>query len=289
MQLTDVLTEQELDEINLGKLAGSVARGVGAVAGGAAGAWDAAKQGFAKGRERVTSQDDEESDTDGRGITDFHKGFDQGRANVSGVSNDPVDKLIDMINDLSKNDKQRVLAALGYKTSLGGYSAGTSSTGGTITPTDTGLVHRAKPQPVAQPSAAPAAAKKPAVAKAPKATATTTAAKPAAKTAAKPAAKTAAKPARTAKPKAASTVTEALRASQEEIALYRDEIKRLNDMILMMNDIYNRFKKTGDDQYMQFVKNRMAVLSRDRSDLLGQLEARMSSDQFDTLKEELEI
>ena len=277
MQLTDVLTEQELDEINLGKLAGSVARGVGAVAGGAAGAWDAAKQGFAKGRERVASQDDEESDTDGRGITDFHKGFDQGRANVSGVSNDPVDKLIDMINDLSKNDKQRVLAALGYKTSLGGYSAGTSSTGGTITPTDTGLVHRAKPQPVAQPSAAPAAAKKPTVAKVPKATATTTAAKPAAKTA------------RTAKPKAASTVTEALRASQEEIALYRDEIKRLNDMILMMNDIYNRFKKTGDDQYMQFVKNRMAVLSRDRSDLLGQLEARMSSDQFDTLKEELEI
>ena len=273
MQLTDVLTEQELDEINLGKLAGSVARGVGAVAGGAAGTWDAAKQGFAKGRERVTSQDDEESDTDGRGITDFHKGFDQGRANVSGVSNDPVDKLIDMINDLSKNDKQRVLAALGYKTSLGGYSAGTSSTGGTITPTDTGLVHRAKPQPVAQPSAAPAAAKKPAVAKAPKATATNTAAKPA----------------RTAKPKAASTVTEALRISQEEIALYRDEIKRLNDMILMMNDIYNRFKKTGDDQYMQFVKNRMAVLSRDRSDLLGQLEARMSSDQFDTLKEELEI
>ena len=158
MQLTDVLTEQELDEINLGKLAGSVARGVGAVAGGAAGAWDAAKQGFAKGRERVASQDDEESDTDGRGITDFHKGFGQGRANVSGVSNDPVDKLIDMINDLSKNDKQRVLAALGYKTSLGGYSAGTSSTGGTITPTDAGLVHRAKPQPVAQPSAAPAAA-----------------------------------------------------------------------------------------------------------------------------------
>ena len=104
-----------------------------------------------------------------------------------------------------------------------------------------------------------------------------------------PATNTAAKPARTAKPKAASTVTEALRISQEEIALYRDEIKRLNDMILMMNDIYNRFKKTGDDQYMQFVKNRMAVLSRDRSDLLGQLEARMSSDQFDTLKEELEI
>lgn len=285
MQLTDVLTEQELDEINLGKLAGSVARGVGAVAGGAAGAWDAAKQGFAKGRERVASQDDEESDTDGRGITDFHKGFDQGRANVSGVSNDPVDKLIDMINDLSKNDKQRVLAALGYKTSLGGYSAGTSSTGGTITPTDTGLVHRAKPQPVAQPSAAPAAAKKPAVAKVPKATATNTATKPAAKAAAKPAAKTA----RTAKPKVASTVTEALRASQEEIALYRDEIKRLNDMILMMNDIYNRFKTTGDDQYMQFVKGRMAVLSRDRSDLLGQLEARMSSDQFDALKEELEI
>ena len=283
MQLTDVLTEQELDEINLGKLAGSVARGVGAVAGGAAGAWDAAKQGFAKGRERVASQDDAEFDADGRGITDFHKGFDQGRANASGVSNDPVDKLIDMINDLSKNDKQRVLAALGYKTSLGGYSAGTSSTGGTITPTDTGLVHRAKPQPVAQPSAAPAAAKKPAVAKVPKSTATTTAAKPAAKTAAKPAAKAAAKP------KAASTVTEALRASQEEIALYRDEIKRLNDMILMMNDIYNRFKKTGDDQYMQFVKNRMAVLSRDRSDLLGQLEARMSSDQFDALKEELEI
>lgn len=289
MQLTDVLTEQELDEINLGKLAGSVARGVGAVAGGAAGAWDAAKQGFAKGRERVASQDDEESDTDGRGITDFHKGFDQGRANASGVSNDPVDKLIDMINDLSKNDKQRVLAALGYKTSLGGYSAGTSSTGGTITPTDTGLVHRAKPQPVAQPSAAPAAAKKPAVAKVPKATATNTATKPAAKPVATPATNTATKPARTAKPKAASTVTEALRASQEEIALYRDEIKRLNDMILMMNDIYNRFKTTGDDQYMQFVKGRMAVLSRDRSDLLGQLEARMSSDQFDALKEELEI
>ena len=40
---------------------------------------------------------------------------------------------------------------------------------------------------------------------------------------------------------------------------------------------------------MQFVKGRMAVLSRDRSDLLGQLEARMSSDQFDALKEELEI
>ena len=289
MQLTDVLTEQELDEINMGKLAGSVARGVGAVAGGAVGAWDAAKQGFAKGRERVASQDDAESDTDGRGITDFHKGFDQGRANVSGVSNDPVDKLIDMINDLSKNDKQRVLAALGYKTSLGGYSAGTSSTGGTITPTDTGLVHRAKPQPVAQPSAAPAAAKKPAVARVPKATATNTAAKPAAKPVATPATNTAAKPARTAKPKVASTVTEAMRISQEEIALYRDEIKRLNDMILMMNDIYNRFKKTGDDQYMQFVKNRMAVLSRDRSDLLGQLEARMSSDQFDTLKEELEI
>ena len=38
MGLEEYMTEEELRELNLGRLAGGVARGVGAVAGGAAGA-----------------------------------------------------------------------------------------------------------------------------------------------------------------------------------------------------------------------------------------------------------
>jgi hypothetical protein len=57
MKLSDIVTEQQLDELDvaggLAKGLGAVSRGVGAVGGAAVGAVDAAKQGFAAGRAAV--------------------------------------------------------------------------------------------------------------------------------------------------------------------------------------------------------------------------------------------
>ena len=60
MRINDILTETRSDEgivsdigTGVGKAVGATARGVGAVAGGVRGAWDAAKQGFQAGRNLV--------------------------------------------------------------------------------------------------------------------------------------------------------------------------------------------------------------------------------------------
>lgn len=63
MKLDDFLTEEQLDEFNVGKAigkgVGALAYGAGAVAGGAVGSWDAAKKGFAAGRKTVAGDDEE--------------------------------------------------------------------------------------------------------------------------------------------------------------------------------------------------------------------------------------
>ena len=60
MRINDILTETRSDEgivsdigTGVGKAAGATARGIGAVAGGVRGVWDAAKQGFQAGRNLV--------------------------------------------------------------------------------------------------------------------------------------------------------------------------------------------------------------------------------------------
>ena len=60
MRINDILTETRSDEgivsdigSGVGKVAGATAKGIGAVAGGVRGAWDAAKQGFQAGRNVV--------------------------------------------------------------------------------------------------------------------------------------------------------------------------------------------------------------------------------------------
>ena len=56
MKITDLIAEQQIDELGVADVAkgvGKVAKGVGSVAGGAVGAWDAAKKGFQAGRSAV--------------------------------------------------------------------------------------------------------------------------------------------------------------------------------------------------------------------------------------------
>lgn len=56
MRITEILSEDQIDEgfkDALAKGVGGVAQGIGAVAGGAAGAWDRMKQGYAKGKAAV--------------------------------------------------------------------------------------------------------------------------------------------------------------------------------------------------------------------------------------------
>lgn len=61
MRINELLSEDQLDEgwkDALAKGVGGVAQGVGAVAGGAAGAWDRMKQGYAKGKAAVAGTSD---------------------------------------------------------------------------------------------------------------------------------------------------------------------------------------------------------------------------------------
>lgn len=60
MRITEILSEDQIDEgfkDALAKGVGGVAQGIGAVAGGAAGAWDRMKQGYAKGKAAVANPD----------------------------------------------------------------------------------------------------------------------------------------------------------------------------------------------------------------------------------------
>ena len=254
MGLEEYMTEEELRELNLGRLAGGVARGVGAVAGGAAGAWDAAKQGYAKGKHAVANyaSQDGQDDQDDTG-SGYRQGFDLARASTSGNTSALVDRAVELINKMSPADRQAVISKLKVKPGVAGRTAGTSSTGGSITPTNTGLIHKARPKPTAK-------------------TAPTAKAAPTAKTASK---KTA--------------VKEALRASPEEIMLYREEIKSINEIIKMLNMIYNRAKAKNDAESMNTIKSRIAIKTRERTMLMQQLEQRLTSDAFNTLKEELAL
>ena len=60
MRINDVIVEDQTDEgiaSAIGRGVGATAQGIGAVAGGAAGAWDRMKQGFAKGKAAVANPD----------------------------------------------------------------------------------------------------------------------------------------------------------------------------------------------------------------------------------------
>jgi hypothetical protein len=65
MRINELFSEsQNLDEglgSMIGKGVGSLARGVGATVGGAAGAWDAAKQGYAVGKKAVSGRGDDDT------------------------------------------------------------------------------------------------------------------------------------------------------------------------------------------------------------------------------------
>jgi len=56
MKINEILTESQIDEISLPKMIGGVAKGLGAIPGGAIGAIDAAKQGFDAGYRAVSGR-----------------------------------------------------------------------------------------------------------------------------------------------------------------------------------------------------------------------------------------
>jgi hypothetical protein len=354
MGLEEYMTEEELQELNLGRLAGGVARGVGAVAGGAVGMWDASKQGFAKGRAAVANNDShhdqEENDTADWRDSEFGQSFGDARANTSGDTAALVDRVVKLIDKLPDRDRRLVIAKLqgnsgsgavrreptGADTWHNAQQTRPSSTGGRIEPTGTGLVHRAAPKPAATsaagssnpaaPNAKPAAtsaagSSNPAAPNAkPAATSAAGSSNPAAPNA-KPAATSAAgnaKPAApnskpAAKPASAQTGTnppqrntnkqqsrkqgarrggkmnESMRASREEIELFRDEIKNIGTIISMLNTIYNRAKAKDDRDSMLTVKQRIAAKTHERETLMRQLERRMTPEQFEQLKESLQL
>ena len=65
MKINELIVEQQLDELNIGKAVGSVARGIGAVGGGVAGAWSQMKKGYKAGRAAVAGDDDDATPTGG--------------------------------------------------------------------------------------------------------------------------------------------------------------------------------------------------------------------------------
>lgn len=300
MGLEEYMTEEELQELNLGRLAGGVARGVGAVAGGAVGMWDASKKGFAKGRDAVANHDShhgqEEDDTTDWRDSEFGQSFGDARANTSGDTDALVGRIVKLIDKLSDRDRRLVIAKLqgnsgsgavrreptGADTWHNAQQTRSSSTGGRIEPTGTGLVHRAAPKPAATSAAGNA---KPAA--------------PNAKPAAKPAsAQTGTNPpqrntnkqqSRKQGARRGGKMNESMRASREEIALFRDEIKNIGTIISMLNTIYNRAKAKDDRDSMLTVKQRIAAKTHERETLMRQLERRMTPEQFAQLKESLQL
>ena len=323
MLLEEYMTEAELQELNLGRLAGGVARGVGAVAGGAVGMWDASKKGFTKGRDAVANYGDQEDagTTDWRD-SEFGQSFGDARANTSGDTAALVDRVVKLIDKLPERDRRSVIAKLQGKsgsgiarreptgTGMGGTAqqARTSSTGGSISPTDTGLIHRAAPKaPAAKPSSANAGGQQPAAASNTKPAAKPSSAnaggqQPAAASNTKPAATASARPSANATPRNAQKqhprkqnarrggkMDESMRASREEIDLFRDEIKNIGVIITMLNRIYDRAKAKGDSDSMSTVKQRIAAKSHERDTLMRQLERRMTPEQFEQIKESLSL
>lgn len=318
MGLEEYMTEEELQELNLGRLAGGVARGVGAVAGGAVGIWDASKKGFAKGRETVANygerhgQEEEDDTTDWRD-SEFGQSFGDARANTSGDTDALVGRIIALVDKLPERDRRTVIAKLQAKSGSGAgtlhtaQQARTSSTGGRIEPTSTGLVHRAAPKAPAAGGPKPTASNakptapnaKPAAPNATQAAGNAKPAAPNAKPAAKPAsAQTGTNPPQRNTKKQQSRkqgarrggkMNESMRASREEIELFRDEIKNIGTIISMLNTIYNRAKAKGDRDSMLTVKQRIAVKTHERETLMRQLERRMTPEQFAQLKESLQL
>ena len=332
MGLEEYMTEEELQELNLGRLAGGVARGVGAVAGGAVGMWDASKQGFAKGRAAVANNDShhdqEENDTADWRDSEFGQSFGDARANTSGDTAALVDRVVKLIDKLPDRDRRLVIAKLQGNSGfgavrreptgagMGGTAQQTrpSSTGGRIEPTGTGLVHRAAPKapaaqatPAAKPSSANAGGQQPAAASntnpaAKPSSANAGGQQPAAASNTKPAATASARPSANATPRNAQKqrprkqnarrggkMNESMRASREEIDLFRDEIKNIGTIISMLNTIYNRAKAKDDRDSMLTVKQRIAAKTHERETLMRQLERRMTPEQFAQLKESLQL
>lgn len=84
-------------------------------------------------------------------------------------------------------------------------------------------------------------------------------------------------------------MNESMRASREEIELFRDEIKNIGTIISMLNTIYNRAKAKDDRDSMLTVKQRIAAKTHERETLMRQLERRMTPEQFEQLKESLQL
>ena len=347
MGLEEYMTEEELQELNLGRLAGGVAHGVGAVAGGAVGMWDASKKGFAKGRDAVANydrnhgqdvdgtrdapkkgsakgraavanygrhHDQEEDDNADWHDSEFGQSFGDARANTSGDTAALVDRVVKLIDKLSDRDRRLVIAKLQAKYGSGAVrreptgvdtwhnaqQTRPSSTGGRIEPTGTGLVHRAAPKPAATSAAGSTNPAAPNAKPASSASAgSTNPAAPNAKPAAKPAsAQTGTNPSprntnkqqsRKQGARRGGKMNESMRASREEIELFRDEIKNIGTIISMLNTIYNRAKAKDDRDSMLTVKQRIAAKTHERETLMRQLERRMTPEQFEQLKESLQL
>jgi hypothetical protein len=130
MKITDLLTEdQQLDEIDVGKVVGKAARGLakgaGAVAGGIAGIGKAFKSGYSAGKEFIGGTDQEtddtsSNDTDTSSASAYTPSTSQTTPNVA-VSATPVaqpaatslySQVKQEIDQLDTKGKQAILAAL---------------------------------------------------------------------------------------------------------------------------------------------------------------------------------
>jgi hypothetical protein len=105
----------------IGRGAGKFAKGVGAVAGGVAGMWDAAKKGFAAGRSTVSAAGDDEPAAASGGAGGSTSGGGAGGSASTGSTQDPntqpaanpaLDGIMQQVQGLDANQKKELLAKL---------------------------------------------------------------------------------------------------------------------------------------------------------------------------------
>lgn len=63
-------------------------------------------------------------------------------------------------------------------------------------------------------------------------------------------------------------------ASREEQDLHRFEILELSKKIKQLNDLYTKSKRLGNRMYMERIKERIAVLTDQRNQMMGTLQQR---------------
>lgn len=120
MKINEIIVEQQLDELNIGKAVGSVARGIGAVGGGVAGAWSQMKKGYKAGRAAVAGDDDEAPPASGGAAP---APAPASGAPASGAPASEVDNLLKTISGLSQAEKDDLMKKL----QTGGNSAAPAS------------------------------------------------------------------------------------------------------------------------------------------------------------------